>query len=145
MNNKGYFEIFDGLMAVILLFTVFLIFNLGLNVPNDSVSTVSHDFRESQDFMEQLSSKVNITDTSFLEDISEVLREGHNSKNSMRMVSSMCEKKFKTLGLEGSYYFTETNHLNGDKIIASGNIDSATNITTASRHCGDYCYVLYVW
>lgn len=141
-DNKGFFEIFDGLIAIVLLFTVFLLFNLVINVPDNSVSTTTYEFKQSQDFMEQLASKTNITDSSFLDEITEVLKEGRNSKNSVRKVSELCENEFKKLGLKKGYYFTETNHLNGDKILASGNIQYANNITTAIRHCGDYCYVL---
>lgn len=144
MNDKrGFLEIFDGLMAIVLLFTVFLLFNLVVTIPDSSVSTTTYESKQSQDIMEQLSSKTNITDSSFLDDITEVLKDGGNSKNSIRKVSALCEKKFKSLGLTEGYYFTETNHLNGDKIIANGNIKTASNITTATRHCGDYCYVLY--
>ena len=142
VDNRGFLEIFDGLIAIILLFTVFLIFNLVIAIPDNSVSTTTHDFKQSQDIMEQLSSKTNITDSTFLDEITQILKEGKNSKNSIRKVSSLCEKEFKKLGLTEGYYFTETNHLNGDKIIASGNIKYANNITTASRHCGNYCYVL---
>lgn len=141
-DNKGFFEIFDGLIAVILIFTGFLLFNLVITVPSDSVSTTAYEFKQSQDIMEQLASKTNITDFSFLDEITNILKDGKDSKNSIRKVSALCEKKFKNLGLTTDYYFTEMNHLNGDKIIASGNIKTADNITTAMRHCGDYCYVL---
>lgn len=143
-DNRGFFEIFDGLIAIIILLFIFLMFNLVLTLPNNQVSTTTHEFKDSQDVMEQLSAKTNITDESFLEEITEVLKEGRNSKKSLREVSSMCEKKFKTLGLEGTYYFTETNYLNGDKIVSSGNINSVNNVTIASRHCRDYCYVLRI-
>ena len=145
MNNKGYFALFDGIVAIIILFTVFLIFNLVISVPDNSVSTVSYEFKDSQDVMEQLSSKVNITDVSFLESITSILENGRNSKASIRKVSVLCGEKFKNLGLTKNYYFTETHHLNGVEIISNGNMESASNITTASRNYGDYCYVLYVW
>lgn len=144
-DNRGYLAIFDGMLAVILLFTVFLIFNLVVSIPNDSVSTSVQEFKDSQDVMEQLATKVNITDVSFLESVTAILKEGKNSKWSVREVSKMCGEKFKNLGLKSNYYFTETNHLKGDEIISNGDIDSASNITTVSRNYEDYCYVLYVW
>lgn len=144
-DSKGFFEIFDGLMAIVLLFTIFLIFNFVLTVPDSSVSSISHEFKESQDVMEQLATKTNIDEDSFLDEITAILKEGKNSKRSVREVSALCKNKFKILGLDRNYYFTETSHLNGDEIISDGNIDSANNITPACRYCGDYCYVLYVW
>lgn len=142
-DNKGFFEIIDGFIAIVLIFTVFLLFNLVITVPDNSVSATTYEFKQSQDVMEQLASKTNISDYSFLDEITDVLKDGRNSKNSVRKVSLLCEKKFKNLGLTTGYYFTEMNHLNGNKIIASGNIKQANNITVATRHCGNYCYVLY--
>ena len=81
-DNKGFFEIFDGLIAVILIFTVFLLFNLVITVPSDSVSTTAYEFKQSQDIMEQLASKTNITDSSFLDEITNILKDGKDSKNS---------------------------------------------------------------
>lgn len=144
-DNKGYLAIFDGLIAIILLFTIFLIFNLVASTPNSSISTTVSDFKDSQDIIEQLTTKVNITDVSFLQHITSILKEGKNSKKSIVVVSKLCEEKFKNLGLTSNYYFTETNYLNNEKIISSGNIDAANNITTTSRTYDDYCYVLYVW
>ncbi|MDO5847986.1 MAG: hypothetical protein Q4P18_00415 [Methanobrevibacter sp.] len=145
MNDKGYFEIIDGILAIILIFTVFSIFNLVLSVPNESVSSSVYEFKSSQDIMEQLSSKVDVADVSFLEEITNILKENKNSKRSVKIVSSLCDEKFKILGLKKNYYFTETNHLNKDKISSNGNINAANNLNVASRFCDDYYYVLYTW
>ena len=95
MITKDFFEIIDGLISIVLLFTVFLIFNLVLTVPDNSVSTTTYEFKQSQDIMEQLASKTNISDYSLLDEITEVLKDGRNSKNSVRKVSLLCEKSLK--------------------------------------------------
>ncbi len=142
-DESGYLAIIDGLIAIILIFSVFLIFNLILNVPENTYTVVSHENTVSQDVMQQLDTNINLTDKTFLEEISAILDKNKHSKKSIREVSKLCEAKFNQLGLKNNYLFKETNV--GFDIIEKGNYQTSQNVSTSSRNCGDYCFKLYVW
>ena len=92
--------------------------------------------------MELLSSGINSTDRVFIEDISSILDENHNSKYSVRKVSKLCREKFKKLGLK-NYQFKENNVLDGKVLASSGALGE--DVSVASRNYGDYSYTLYIW
>ena len=94
--------------------------------------------------MEILSGKVNITDRTFIGDISGVLSEKENSKESIREVSKMSKAKLDSYNLK-NYKFCENNILDGQVLASSGDYSKADSISKASRSYGDYYYTLSVW
>ena len=142
-DQKGYLAIIDGMIAILILFSVFLMFNLILEVPDTSYTVLSHKNTKAQNILQQLSTNINVTDMTFLEEISAILDKDRHSKKSIREISTLSEVKLKQLGLEDNYLFTETNV--GFDILKKGNHESSPNLSVASRNCGRYCFRLYVW
>ena len=113
-----------------------------VSTSNPNYSSTSHDFKSAQDTMELLSAKINSTDRVFIEDISNILDENHNSKHSVREVSKLCREKFEKLSLK-NYQFKENNVLGGKVLASSGAVGEYVSV--ASRSYGDYSYTLYIW
>lgn len=144
-DNSGSLYIFDAILAVILLLAVILAINSAvISIPPVHYSESVHDFKIAQDVMETLSGKVNSSDRTFLADISIILAENNNSKESVREVSDISKNKFDKLKLT-NYRFAENSVLEGKVLASCGDYNSADNISQASRTYGDYLYTLSVW
>ncbi|WP_405303408.1 hypothetical protein [Methanobrevibacter sp.] len=144
LDEKGNFFIVEAILAIVLLLFVFLIFNYTISISNPSYSGEIKNSKTAQDTMEILSGKINFTDGTFIGDISEILKENENSKESVSEVSKLSKDKFSTLKLE-NYRFSETNILDGKVLAGSGDYSKATNVSVATRTYGDYSYTLSIW
>ena len=58
-DERGFLSLFDSLLAVFLLFIVFIAFNMVMEIEVPSLSEENSDFKTSQDLMDILSSKAN--------------------------------------------------------------------------------------
>ena len=144
LDNRGSFYIIDAVLIIILLLTAFFAVNTILSLPSPDYSYQTKDFTTSQDIMQTLSGKIDFTDQSFLGEISAVLKEGKNSKESVRKVSEICKNRFDYLKVK-NYRFTESNILDDTVLAASGDYSRAQDVSVATRVCGDYYYTLSVW
>ena len=144
LDDKGYFYIIDAILAVMLLLTVFLVVNTAISIPSPDYSYDMHDIRTAQDTMELLSGKVNFTDQTFLSEISQILEDGENSKESIREVSKLCKDKLDPYKIK-NYKFSENNVLKGKVLASSGDYSKAGDVSVATRNCGDYSYALSIW
>lgn len=144
LDNKGYFYIIDAFLAIVLLLAVFFIVNSAISIPSPDYSYDSKDIRTAQDIMELLSGKVDFDDRTFLGDISCILKDNENSKESIRQVSGICKDKFSDFNLK-NYKFTENNILKGKVLASSGDYRKASKVSVATRNYGDYSYTLSVW
>lgn len=144
LDEKGNFYIIDAVLAVIILLIVFLALNIAISIPSPDYSYQTRDIKTAQDIMEILSGKVNVTDRTFIGDISTVLSEKEDSKEAIREVSKMSRVKFDLYNLE-NYRFCENNVLDGEVLASSGDYSKAGEVSVASRAYGDYYYTLYLW
>ena len=144
LDDKGYFYIIDAILAVMLLLMVFLIVNAAISIPSPNYSYDSKGIAKAQDTMEMLSGKVNFTDQTFLGEISEILKENENSKESTREVSKLCRDKLDSFNIK-NYRFIETNVLKGKVLASSGDYSKASDVSVATRNYGDYSYTLSTW
>ena len=144
LDDKGYFYIIDAILAVMLLLMVFLIVNAAISIPSPDYSYDSEGIAKAQDTMEMLSGKVNFTDQTFLGEISEILKENENSKESTREVSKLCRDKLDSFNIK-NYRFIETNVLKGKVLASSGDYSKASDVSVATRNYGDYSYTLSTW
>ena len=94
--------------------------------------------------MEILSGKVDFEDRTFLGDITKILIENKNSKESIRQVCEISKNKFKSLNLT-NYRFCETNILDNKVLSSDGDYSNAGNVSVAIRDYGNYSYILFVW
>ena len=94
--------------------------------------------------MELLSGKVDFTDQTFLGEISNILKENKNSKQSIREVSKISKDKLDSYNLD-NYQFSENNVLKGEVLASSGDYKKAQNVSVATRNYGDYSFTLSVW
>ena len=93
---------------------------------------------------ELLSGKVDFEDESFISEISAILSEGENSKESIREVSRISKSKLDSYDLE-NYRLVETNVLNNVVLTSKGDWDNAENISVATRTYGEYSFTLSTW
>lgn len=144
LDEKGNFFIIDAVLAVILLLAVFIVFNSAISIPDSSYSNEIKESKNAQDIMEILSGKVYYSDGTFIADISEILKENKNSKESIREVSGLCEDKFESLKIK-NYRFSETNVLKDKVFASSGDYSNAKDVSSATRSYGDYYFTLSTW
>ena len=144
LDEKGNFFIIDAVLAVILLLTVFIVFNSAISIPDSSYSNEIKESKNAQDIMEILSGKVYYSDGTFIADISEILKENKNSKDSIREVSGLCKNKFESLKIK-NYRFSETNVLKDKVLASSGDYSNAKDVSSATRSYGDYYFTLSTW
>ena len=143
-DNRGSFYIFDAILAAFLILLVFLVVNSTISLPTVDYSYESKEIRTAQDVMELLSGKVDFDDRTFLEEISAILEDGENSKESIGEVSEISQRKLDSYDIK-NYSFTENNVLDGKVLASSGDYKKADNVDVASRTYGDYSYSLSIW
>ena len=144
LDEKGNFFIIEAILAIILLLIVILAFNSLILFQNSDYSSDIKNSMSAQEIMEVLDGKINFKDQSFLGDISAILKEKKNSKESIQEVSQLCDEKFETFKLQ-NYRFSENNLLDGEMLAGDGDYSKAKDISVASRDYGDYSYTLSVW
>lgn len=143
-DQSGNLYLADAIIALTILFISMIMLNSLISLPNSTYSDISHNSKTSQDIMEILSGKVYFSDKTFLNEISGILKENDNSKESIKEVSQICDDKFKQFNLK-NYRFVESNQLNGEVLASSGDFNKANNVSTATRNFDEYSYTLYVW
>ena len=144
LDDKGSFYIFDAILAIFLLLLVLLVVNSAISIPTTDYSYETRDIRTAQDVMELLSGKIDFNDQTFLGQISTVLEEGDNSKESIREVSKISKDKLDSYEID-NYRFTENNVLGGEVLVSSGDYKEAKSVNVASRTYDDYSYTLSIW
>lgn len=144
LDEKGNFFIIDAILAIVLLLIVVMVFNMVISLPESHYSSEVKDSKSAQDTMEILAGKIDFTDSTFLEEISVVLKENKNSKESVSEVSEICEDRFQSLNLK-NYRFSETNVLDDKVLASSGDYSDAEDVSVATRTYGEYSYSLSVW
>lgn len=144
LDSKGSFFIIDAILAIVLILIVFFIVNSAISIPTPEYSYQTKDSRDVQDIMELLSGKVDFTDQTFLGEISNILKENKNSKQSIREVSKISKDKLDSYNLD-NYQFSENNVLKGEVLASSGDYNKAQNVSVATRNYGDYSFTLSVW
>ena len=142
-DERGFLSLFDSLLAVFLLFIVFIAFNMVMEIEVPSLSEENSDFKTSQDLMDILSSKATDRDHSTLETISYILDYNNNSLSSQREVTKILDEFFSIYMPRGNY-FAETSQLGGKVLSSRGNVMDGDEVTVAIRHHGNYSYKLYV-
>ena len=143
-DERGFLSLFDSLLALFLVFVVFIAFNMVMEIEVPSLSEENKDFKTSQDLMEILSSKATDRDYSTLEIISYILDYNNNSLSSQREVTGILDEFFSIYLSSGSYSFAETSQLGGKVLSSRGNVMDGDEVTVAIRHYGNYSYKLYV-
>ena len=143
-DERGFLSLFDSLLALFLVFVVFIAFNMVMEIEVPSLSEENKDFKTSQDLMEILSSKATDRDYSTLEIISYTLDYNNNSLASQREVTGILDEFFSIYLSSGSYSFAETSQLGGKVLSSRGNVMGGDEVTVAIRHHGNYSYKLYV-
>ena len=144
LDDKGSFYIVEAVLAIFLLLIVFLVVNATISIPNHDYSYESKDIRAAQDIMESLSGKIDFNDKTFLGEISDMLKEGKNSKESIREVSRISKNKLESYNIE-NYRFSEINILNDEVLASKGDYSKSTDVSVATRTYGEYSYALSVW
>ena len=144
IDENGNLYIADAIVALSIIFVVMLMVNTLISLPNPTYSDISHNSKDSQNIMEILSGKIDFEDETFLEKITEILKEGENSEKSIKEVSMLCKNKFKEFNLT-NYRFVESNNLGSKVLASSGNLKENSNVSSATRSFDNYSYTLILW
>ena len=144
IDESGNLYIADAIVALSIIFVVMLMVNTLISLPNPTYSDISNNSKDSQNIMEILSGKIDFEDESFLEKITEILKEGENSEKSIKEVSMLCKNKFNEFNLT-NYRFVESNNLNSKVLASSGNLKENSNVSSATRSFDNYSYTLILW
>ena len=144
LDNKGSFYIMDAILAIFLLLIVFLVVNTAITLPTSDYSYESKNIRTAQDTMELLSGKIDFDDNTFLGIISNILKEGKNSKESVSEVSEISKDKLNSYNID-NYMLKENNVLKGEILASKGDYKKANHVDVATRTYGDYSYTLSLW
>ena len=110
LDDKGNLFIIDAVLVVGLFLFAFIVFNQAIFIQDSHYSSEIKDSKTAQDVMESLSGKINFTDKTFLGDISTILKDGKNSKESINKVCELSKDKLSSFNLK-NYRFSETNML----------------------------------
>lgn len=140
LDNKGSFYIIEGIIAVILLLSVFLIVNTTISIPSHYYSYESNNIKTAQDIMELLSGKIDFTDQSFLSKISKILKKDKYSKKAIKKVSKMSEEKLNSYNLKNYRFYKDK-----EILVQSGDWSKAENISSATRTYDNHSYILQIW
>ena len=143
-DQSGNLYIFDAIIALSIVFIVLLMLNTLISIPNPTYSNTDHNPKLTQDIMEILSGKVDFSDESFLEKITNILKEDNNSQKSIREASILCKDKFEEFNIT-NYRFVESSNLNSKVLSSSGKLLEDSNISSATRSFDSYSYTLYIW
>ena len=144
-DNKGFFSIIDGILAILLIIMTLIIFNTVINMDISQYSIANDDFQTSQDIMEIMALKVNENSYSTIETIQYILESNNNSLQSIEEVRIIAGEFLNNTIPNKSYCLVENNQLNGTVIVANDDLFSADNISTATRNIGKYSFTLYIW
>lgn len=144
-DNRGFFSIYDGILAILMLIIALMIFNTVINIDISQYSKENDDFLTSQDIMEIMALKVNENTYSTLEIIKYKLESNNNSFQSIEEVNIIAGEFLNNTLSTRSYSLVENNQLNGTVIVANDNMHLAENISTATRNIGKYSFTLYIW
>lgn len=144
IDESGNLYIVDAIVALSIIFVVMLMVNTLISLPNPTYSDISHNSKDSQNIMEILSGKIDFEDKTFLEKITEILKDGENSEKSIKEVSMLCKNKFKEFNLT-NYRFVESSQLDSKVLASSGNLKENDNVSSATRSFGNYSYTLILW
>ena len=144
IDENGNLYIVDAIVALSIIFVVMLMVNTLISLPNSTYSDISHNSKDSQNIMEILSGKIDFEDKTFLEKITEILKDDENSEEAIKEVSILCKNKFKEFNLT-NYRFVESNYLDSKVLSSSGNLKDNNNVSSATRSFGNYSYTLILW
>lgn len=143
-DKKGFYSLYEGIFAILLLFILFIAFNTVLDNPISSLSQDVKNFKTSQDLMEIMVLGISNEDST-LDSIKNTLVSGKNSQNSINQASLIADSFFNENIPNQNYLFREDNVLNGQVISSNGDINNGQNITIVNRNLGEYSFSLLMW
>ncbi|MCL2157623.1 MAG: hypothetical protein FWH54_06340 [Methanobrevibacter sp.] len=144
-DEKGFFSLIDGILAIFIIIIALMIFNTIINMDISQYSEENDDFLTSQDVMEIMAIKLNENTYSTLETIQYKLKSDNNSIQSIKEVAIISGEFLNKTIPNKSYSLVENNQLNGTVIVSNDNLYLAENISTATRNIGKYSFTLYTW
>lgn len=144
-DNKGVFSVFDGILAISLVFILLLSFSAIVNIDNYSLSYEIADFKSSNDVLQLMNTKFDENSYSILENIVFTIENTDNSYESRKKIAIICEEFLNNTIPNNGYLFVENNNLNDPIITSKGDISSASNISSATRTVGNYSFTLYIF
>ncbi len=138
-DSGGIYTITDGIIAILLIFIVFMAFNsmINLDVVNDNHQVLS-DYELSQDLMEVLSST---SDDESLNHIYYILKSNNNSQQANIQASNILSSFFDKTIPDKNYVFKVNNQV----LVSRGSLDQTNNYNTVKRRVGDYTFSLLVY
>lgn len=141
MDEKGFGYTLDAVLALIpIMIVLFGVSNLNAS-PESHFQVISS--QKAQDTIELMTQYTEGDGMTVLESISSVLASGNNSEASIRKAGKIASS-FLDKNLPGNYLLTEESHLKGKALAGKLDLNTASNVATASRNCGSYTFRIYI-
>jgi len=146
-DNKGFFSVLDGILAISILFIGLLAFNMVLNFHAPTPYDNYVDSKVANDVMELMVLKIDENSYSALDSIVTILKANDNNldyQTKINIANIAGGFLNKTIP-DKNYLLVENNVLNGETIVSKGDILTASNISTTTRNLGEYSFTLSVF
>jgi len=137
-DEKGIFFCYDTVLALIpVIIIIFSVAHVNMDFTGPIQEKVL--FQEAQDTVDIMSIGEDIDNPSIFEQISYSL-----SKDHLETAKRIADSWLKGAVGDKKYRLVEINHLYGEEICSSGNIDDADNVAVAVKCHGSYMYKLFL-
>jgi len=146
-DNKGFFSLLDGILAISILFIGLLAFTMVLNFHAPTPYDDFVDSKVANDAIELMVLKIDENSYSTLNSIVAILKANDNTldyetkNNIANIAGSFLNKTIPN----NNYLLVENNVLDGETIVSKGDILTTSNISTTTRNLGEYSFTLSVF
>lgn len=146
-DNKGFFSLLDGILAILILFIGLLVFSMVLNFHAPSPYDNSVDSKVANDAMEVMALKIDENSYSTLDSIVAILKANDNNLDyeTKNNIANIAGGFLNRTIPDKNYLLVENNVLDGETIVSKGDILTASNISSTTRNLGEYSFTLSVF
>jgi len=146
-DNKGFFSLLDGILAISILFMGLLVFTSVLNFHTPTPYDEFADSKTANDAMELMVLKIDENSYSTLDSIVAILKANDNNLNyeTKNNIANIAGGFLNKTIPDKNYLLVENNVLGGETIVSKGDILTASNISTTTRNLGEYSFTLSVF
>ncbi|MDI6644016.1 MAG: hypothetical protein QME14_03075 [Methanobacteriaceae archaeon] len=145
MDDKGFIVTSDALISLIVIFILLATVN---NISADKSCSSIQDVvmaKNAQDTMELMACYKYFTDKTLIELMVEQLEKSDNQKSGVDNAGKIAGEFLNKTLIGYNYNLIEINKLNGTTIASNADFNQASNVSVASRICGEYKFKLYIW
>lgn len=143
---KGFLSLFDGIIAILLLFLALFAFNSLIYFESPSYDRTLPDSKLANDAIELMATEKG-DDYSVLYSIVLILENNNNTLDytTRSYISTIAGDFLNKIVPDKNYMLVENNILNGEIILSKGYMDDNANISSSTRNIGEYSFTLSIF